>query len=463
MIGRYQEKKHLLRLFKDKKSHFLAVFGRRRIGKTYLIRNYFADKMSFYHTGLSNTGLALQLDNFYLSLVKYGYQSSEKPKNWLQAFEILKQLLDQNPSEKKVVFMDELPWLDSPRSAFLASFENFWNTWASARKDILLIVCGSASSWMIHHLLNNKKGLHNRVTSQMKLLPFDIKETREFLESNHIQWDSVQIAKAYMVLGGIPYYLEQLQSGKSIDQNIDELFYAPNGHLRHEYYNLFASLYDKPELYMQIMQLLSQKSKGFTRGDLLSKLKIKTGGHFSKVLEELVLSDFIQKYIPYGKKERDALYKLQDFFCHFYLTFIQNQNTTRGEWLSTIMSGKTNAWSGYAFERFCHYHIDKIKAVLGISGVLTKASSWRNESIQIDLLLERQDQIINLIEVKYSLNDYTITKLYAKELLNKVEVFRQATKTKKAIHLTLITTQYLIENEYSGYIQNHIKLDDLLN
>lgn len=462
MIGRYEEKKHLLRLYKDKKSHFLAVFGRRRIGKTYLIRNYFADKISFYHTGMSNTSMALQLENFHLSLIRYGHQSQEKPKNWLHAFEILKQLLDQNPTEKKVIFIDELPWLDTPRSAFLASFESFWNTWASARQDILLVVCGSASSWMIHHLLNNKKGLHNRVTAQMKLQPFDIKETKEFIESNQIQWDSIQIAKAYMTLGGVPYYLEQLRTGNSIDQCIDDLFFTANGHLKHEYYNLFASLYDKPELYLQIVRLLSEKTKGYTRSELLSKLNIKTGGYFSTVLDELVLSDFVHKYIPYGKKERDALYKLQDFFCQFYLNFIYNREASRGQWLSAIMSGKTNAWSGYAFERLCHYHIDKIKSVLGISGVHTKISTWRNDAVQIDLLIDRQDQIINLVEVKFSLNDYTITKSYAKELLNKVEVFREATKTKKAIHLTLITTQELIENEYSGYIQSHIRLEDLM-
>lgn len=465
LIGRNKERQLLNKLCDEKRSHFIAIYGRRRIGKTYLIRNHFKNQINFSHIALANADMSAQLDNFYRSLHAAASYKMEKPHSWMDAFALLIAYLEKQESERKIVFLDELPWLDTPRSNFLSALEHFWNAWASNRDDVMLIICGSATSYIVKKLFNNKGGLHNRITQKIKLLPFTLSETELFLKEKGIVWDRYQISKAYMALGGVPFYLDALEKGKSIDQCIDQLFFDKNGLLYNEYFNLYGALFGREDKYLEVIKAIASKNKGLTRGEIVEKVSLESGGTLSKILEDLELSDFIRVYVPFGRKQRNSLYQLTDFYSLFYQKFISGQNVETGDWLNAVDNPKHRAWSGYAFEMLCLLHIHQIKDALGISGVQSNVSSWKsrsaNQCTQIDLVIDRRDQVINLFEMKFSINKYSISKKYAGELRNKIGYFKAETKTRKAVFLSMLTTHGLEKNEYSGLVQNSLVLDDL--
>jgi AAA+ ATPase superfamily predicted ATPase len=465
LTGRKKEVRRLQQYLNSKKSEFVVIYGRRRVGKTYLIREFFENQFSFQMTGLANAPMGDQLTQFHASMVRYNSSDLEvKPaQNWIMAFQQLIGLLEADDSqEKKVIFLDELPWIDTPRSKFLTGLEHFWNSWASARRDILLIVCGSAASWMVKNILNNKGGLHNRATGRMKLEPFSLKETAAFLEYKNAVFDKYQVVLLYMVLGGIPYYLDNIDPGLSAVQNINNLCFEKNALLRNEYENLYASLFNKAQRHKAVVEALAQKKKGLTKEEISKKTRLSNGGGLTRILRELEESTFIRRYRPFGKKERNALYQLIDPYSLFYLNFIKDSSPDDEHfWINAHESAAYKAWSGYAFEMICLQHVPQIKSALGISGVQTSVSSWHHPEAQIDLLIDRKDQVINLCEMKFSIAPFSINKKYAESLRNKISVFKSETKTRKAIYLTLITTFGLEQNKYAYLAQNSLTMEDL--
>lgn len=468
MVGRKQEIGMFKKLMNSRKSEFAALFGRRRVGKTYLIRSFFQANFRFQMTGIANVDLAQQLQNFHISLAKYSDQN-QQANNWLEAFQLLiKHLEADTGTGKKVVFIDELPWFDTPKSNFIQALEHFWNSWASARTDILLIVCGSSASWMINKLINNTGGLHNRVTKRMKIQPFTLKECEELLKSRNITLDRYQIVQLYMALGGIPFYWDEIEKGKSAAQNIEDICFAPNGLLRNEFNIVFNSLFKNADKHLSIIKELTKKAKGLTRDELLKGTGLSNAGSATRILQELDESGFVRKYVPFGKKSRESLYQLTDFYSLFYLSFIENTSANdKNNWLNTLDSPKQRAWSGYAFEQVCLCHVDEIKKALGISGVETHTSAWRSTSsangAQIDLVIDRRDQVINLCEMKFSINTFTIDKAYDLVLRNKIGTFKTETKTRKSVYLTLLTTFGLEQNSYAGLVQNELTMDVLFD
>lgn len=464
IVGRYREKALFNKLLEAESSSFVAMYGRRRIGKTYLIKSFF-ENFTFHFTGVANINTKEQLEVFHTSLVQYSNKEVEMPSNWFAAFERLKDIISQSRKKKKVVFIDEMPWMNTPRSNFLSALEHFWNHWASQRTDLVFLVCGSASSWIVKKLFNNKGGLHNRVTHKIHLKPFTLAETEEFFQSRKFVLNRHQIVKAYMVFGGVPFYLEQMQKEKSIDQNIDDLLFNRDGALVNEFSNLYEALYTNPVNYINIIKALSTKNKGLSRYELLKLLKIKSGGTLSTLLEDLELSGFIRKYYTIGKKQRDVLYQLMDAYSLFYFNFLEKKNIAANDWITALDSPKMRSWSGYAFEMVCLQHTDQIKHALGISGIQTHVYAWQthheSKNIQIDLLIDRKDQTINLFEIKFSSETYTITTKYLNDLLQKVALFKHYTKTKKAVHLSMITTYGLTKNEHSGMMLNDLNMNQL--
>ncbi|WP_326990941.1 ATP-binding protein [Chitinophaga sp. 212800010-3] len=468
LIGRKKELDLLNQLRDKKSSTFVAVYGRRRVGKTFLIRQAFDNKFDFYLTGMSNVNLSQQLSNFHAALTKYDPSAyGKKPAaDWFTAFQQLSVLLESSKRKKKIIFLDELPWLDTAQSDFVPALEHFWNSWASMRNDVVLIACGSAAGWMINKLINNKGGLHNRVTHRIRLEPFTLKECEYFLKYKKAIFDRYQIIQLYMVMGGIPFYLEQIDVRQSAAQNINRLCFEKDGILRSEFDNLYQSLFDNADKHIAVIEALSKKAKGLTRGELIKGAKLATGGSVTRILKELEESGFIRKYISYGKKERNSLYQLTDFYSLFYLKFIRKAGILdENAWINGLDSPEQRAWSSYAFEQVCLTHIGEIKKALGISGVQTTTSSWISTAgAQIDLVIDRRDQVINICEMKFSINNFTIDKKYAEELRNKVGIFRQETKTRKAIFLTMITTFELNKNNYSNsLVQNSLKMDVLFD
>ena len=470
IIGRKEEQQILHSAVQSENSEFVAVYGRRRVGKTYLIRETFGYKFTFQHTGLAKGNTKEQLFSFAISLRDAGYDDCPIPKSWLEAFSQLSTYLKNSTDEKKIVFLDELPWMDTPRSNFISAFEHFWNGWASARKDIVLIICGSATSWIINKVINDHGGLHNRVTKQIALQPFTLKECEMFAKSKGLEMSRYQLAECYMVLGGIPYYWSLLEKGLSLAQNIDKIIFAKNGKLSNEFNQLYASLFKSPEQYIDIVTALGKKKAGMTREEIIAATDKYSNGALSKVLDELEYCGFIRKYNGFDKKSKQAIYQLIDNYTLFYFKFIQqNENNDEHFWSASIDSAMHRAWSGLAFERLCMAHTQQIKAALGIAGVLSNVYSWRKEAdemsdgAQIDLLIDRKDQVINLCEMKYSLSEYAIDAEYEQKLRNKKSAFIDATNTRKAVHLTMVTTFGIKTNVHSGIVQNEITLEDLFS
>lgn len=467
LIGRKTEMSLMKGLLDSKKSEFLAVYGRRRVGKTFLIRQVFEDKFTFQLTG-ANAKLSWQLKNFNQAMVRQSRKENITfADNWFDAFQQLIDLLEATTDEKKVVFLDELPWLDTPNSGFIIALEHFWNSWASARTDIILIVCGSSASWIINKLLKNKGGLHNRVTQRIKLEPFSLAETEEFFRSQNAVFERYQLTQLYMALGGIPYYLEMVDVGQSATQNINRLCFEENGALRTEFESLYASLFKKAQNHVAVIEALASKASGLNREELIKAAKINNGGGTTMLLQELEECGFIRKYVAFGKSQKHQLYQLVDFYSLFYLTFIKKSSVLdENTWINGIDNPSFRTWSGYAFEMVCLHHLKEIKQALGISGVITNTSSWYSTDkvpkAQIDLLIDRRDQVINLCEIKFSINPYLIDKKYAEELRNKIGTFKEQSKTKKSIFLTMITSFGLQKNEYStSLVQNSLTFDDL--
>jgi AAA+ ATPase superfamily predicted ATPase len=473
IIGRKEELIILDKVFKSPKSEFLVLYGRRRVGKTFLINRVFGPHFSFRITAMSSTTFSGQLVNFMAAYNASVSDSqlllSEAPKNWFSAFQAIIRLAEADKRPKKVIFFDELPWFDAYGADFLSALEHFWNAWASYRSDILLIGCGSAASWMINQIIHNHGGLHNRITERIALQPFTLSETEAFLQEKGGVFDRFQLLELYMVMGGIPYYLENIQVNRSVAQNIDRMFFSPNGLLRTEYDDLYRSLFKHPGKHLMIVEALAQKSKGLSRKDILAATKLPNGGTSTKVLEELEQSGFIKQYSPFGSNKRESLFQLIDPFTLFYLTFIKDSRAEgEGAWISQMDSAKWHAWSGYAFEYICRAHIQAIKRHLGISGMYTEISNWRTKKsekgAQIDLIIDRKDHVINICEMKFSIHPFSISKSYAENLKHKLMSFRTESKTTKTLFLTLITTYGVVPNAYSAQcVQESLDMNALFD
>ena len=474
MIGRKNEIEILNKLYDSEKSQFVAVYGRRRIGKTYLINEVFNGRITFKHAGLSpvesngkKSFLKKQLMHFYNSLLLSGMKKSKCPDNWMDAFLMLEIFLQEiDNGERQLIFIDELPWLDTPKSGFITAFEGFWNTWACSRKNIMLIVCGSATSWMTDKLINNHGGLYNRLTYEIKLSPFTLLECEKYFIEEKIKLSRYDIVQSYMITGGVPYYMSYYQSGLSIAQNIDNMFFADNAPLKDEFDRLFHSIFNNPDLMMKIIRAIGSKRCGCTRLELANLINVSSGGNLSNALNSLIISDFIVKYVPFGGSKREEYYRLKDSFCNFYLKFIDGERQLPKDfWISNITSQKIVSWRGIAFENVCFNHIAQIKRALGISGVSTNEFAWSkkddNIGTQIDMIIERKDNIINMCELKFYNDEVVVDKSYDKVVRNRIRLLEKEISKKYSIHSTLITTFGLKYNEYSNDFVNVITIDEL--
>ena len=469
LIGRHAEQKALGQVVKSSEAEFVVIYGRRRIGKTFLVNTFFDDCYAFKLTGLAKKSKREQLANFTTALNRYGNgRKFTKPRTWYEAFDKLRKLLEEKHIEgKKVVFIDELPWMDSRGSNLVSALEHFWNDWAGSQSDMILIVCGSATSWITRKILKNKGGLHNRVTQKLYLRPFTLAECKEYIINQGLIMEDKEIAECYMIMGGVPFYLKNLRRGASLSQNVDEMFFAEKGRLCDEFDALYASLFDKSENYIKVVEALSKKNKGLTREEILEVSRLKNNGHFSKILEDLTNCDFIRKYKGYGDKGRKAVYQLVDPFTLFYYKFIrQNAPTDKPFWQYQIGTRLHDTWAGLAFEQLCLNHHRQIEQALGISGILTKVYSWNSpsdaaEKAQIDLIIKRADKVVNVCEMKFYDGDYQMKKKDADDIERRVRAFRNAEKIRMAIHPVLVTTFGLSENQYSHMFQNMVVLNDL--
>ena len=469
IAGRKDEVKILLDVVKKDNSAFLAVYGRRRIGKTYLIREVYKEKIIFECSGLHQKDFSQQLENFWLTLIEANPKEKPSlPQTWLQAFSLLKLYVKSLENiEKKVIFLDEIAWFDTAKSGFLAALDNFWNQFCSKRDDIILVICGSAASWIINKIINDRGGLHNRITRRIQLMPFTLKETKEFLEMNKVQLVNKDIVRLYMSVGGIPFYLKDIQSGQSVAQILDSMFFNSQATLINEFSNLYASLFKNSEIHVSIIEALAKKNKGLTRQEIIEATGIKSGGGLTNSLQELIQCGFVKIILPINKTKEDSLHRLVDEYSVFYFKFLQN-NKINSSWLQFSNKPAYKIWTGYAFENLCFKHIYQIKKGLGINGIISNEYSWihkgtkEEKGTQIDFIIDRDDNCINVLELKFHDGIFEINKNYAEQLREKVSIFREKNRVKKNIFTTIITSNGVKKNEYFlSIVTNEIEIDAL--
>ena len=472
LTGREEEKKILLKSLSSPEAELIAVLGRRRVGKTFLIRSVCKDSLVFEFSGIHEAGLNDQLQNFSLAIQKSLHSKIPvaRPENWIQALDFLQEyLLTKIDKKKAVVFLDEFPWIHTARSGFLQAFEHFWNTWASRQPNLVIVICGSSASWMFDNIIHNKGGLHNRISKVIRLLPFNLGETEKYLKSRGVILDRYQVLQLYMAMGGIPQYLKSIEPGESAAQNIDRLCFTKDGILKTEFKNLYQSLFDNAQHHIAVIRALSKKTKGLTRNEIIEICALSSGGTTTRLLEELEESGFITSYIPFNTAGKDSIYKLSDEYSLFYLKFIEgSRDTGSGTWLRLATGSSYSSWCGLAFESLCQKQVLQIKRALGIEAVHTEISVWRffpkkgEQGAQIDLLIDRQDRCINICEMKFSQSEFVIDKKYAIELENKLTVFRENSKSKKTLFLTLVTSYGVKKNSYyTSLVQNEVTMDAL--
>jgi len=454
----------------SKEAELIAIYGRRRIGKTYLIRNYYEGRIAFELTGMNNGTLKAQLLQFSKALQKATNAPLPlaPPQSWVEAFSALELMLDAlGKKKKRVVFFDEFPWLNSRKSGFLEAFDHFWNTWASRQSQLVVVICGSAASWMIDNIVNAKGGLHNRITRSIRLLPFSLAETKTYMESRSVYLDHYQLLQLYMALGGVPHYLRNVEHGQSATQAINKICFTKDGALQGEFNNLYQSLFDHADNHTKTVRALSQRAKGLTRQQIIEACGFSSGGGTTGMLNELEQSGFIQAATPYGKNSKEAIYRLTDEYSLFYLRFMDGVKISGGDMWSRISTMNAyKIWCGMSFEAICLKHITQIKKALGISGVYSEESPWRysgakrESGAQIDLLIDRGGRTINICEMKFHTGEFAIDKAYAAELERKLRVFQEQSKTRKALFVTFVTTYGVKKNEHADrLVHNNLTMD----
>ena len=468
LVGRERECKELQRVMNSDRSEFVIVYGRRRVGKTFLVDQYYQGKYDFTFVGGHNLSRQRQLTNFSRALKKYSGVKPDKFADWFDAFDALEDYLESlDENRKKVIFIDEMPWIDTQKSDFVSALENFWNGWAARRSDIVFIASGSATSWMVDNLIENQGGLHARITSSIYIRPFTLQETEEYLQRKYCKWDRYQILQCYMVFGGIPFYLSLINPQDSLVQNVDRMFFSHNAIMRSEFDELYNALFSNAELYINVVKALANHHGGMSRAEIVKAVGV-NGGTLSRVLTNLERCDFISRSHNFGCKTREANYRLIDFYTLFYYKFIA-QDTSGDEqwWTHNFESRLVSTWQGLTFEIVCLVHTDAIKKALGISGMATEVSSWNKmgneeqKGAQIDLVIKRADRIVHLCEMKFCKAEYHITEAYERQLRERMELFRMATKTKLSLVNTFVTTYGVADGIHHSVVHSEVTMRQL--
>ena len=478
VIGREAEISTLERLYQSRKSEFVAIYGRRRIGKSYLVSEVYRNKIVFSAVGTYikdgdknyETYRKLQLDHFYDSLILSGLDgnTTEKPTCWREAFLLLRKLLTGIRSRRKVILIDELPWLAGPQSSeMISELGYFWNSWADSQRNIVLVVCGSATSWMLDNVIRDYGGLHGRLTETIKLFPFTLAECQKYYKRNGFRLSQYEMCICYMALGGVPFYLDKLNNSKTITENIDSIFFADDK-IHQEFIDVYAGLYASKERYVDIVKALGGHFYGMTQKEISDTIHLKSGGSLSKLLENLKESGIIRAYPRYGKERVETVYQLIDFFSLFYLRFILGKQAKKGIWNSIHGTPTFYTWAGDTFELLCIEHLPQIQNALRIASI-DRNYCWNGKSAdgmgaQIDLLLEsKAERTDYLCEMKFTGSKYAITNNDEEDILNKISAFATSKMHNKthSIQLVMVTTMGIAKGEHASIVNQSVTLDDL--
>ena len=492
MIGRKKEIKLLNEICDLEESSLVAIYGRRRIGKTYLVNHMFKkyrqDCLFFEFTGAYDGDKRGQIDNFIDQVYEWFYvEPSFEIKSWSDAFRFLKRTIDKeikkrDSNEKVIVFLDEVPWIDrSNKGGFLSALGYFWNTWCEPRENVVLILCGSNSSWIRDKILKNARGsLYQRVTHQISMYPFDLKETKAYLlEQKGFMIDNKTVTDIYMIFGGVAKYLSFLNPNESSAENIDRVFFSIHGSMYREYDELFSSLFaDKSDYYKSVIELLCTRRSGFSLSDISKAFNEKLGGKLRLAIAELEECGFIKGLSKYGNSVRGVNYMIVDPYILFHHKWIKgfsrNDIATlpNNYWLHKSSSQSYAVWSGYAFEIVVMVNIRLYLNAIGRLGFFSGVYHWQHmaksedeQGAQIDMVVNYGNNIFDILECKYYNSEYVISKEYAKNIKNKLSMFKKYglySKQKSELRLVFLTSYGVKMNAEAHSLNiSRVCLDDL--
>ncbi len=470
IISRKEEKKDLEYCERSKKSELICVYGRRRVGKTFLVEQTFRD-FAFRAVGLEKGTTKQQLKSFGQRLIEYGDDIKQTPENWFEAFSRLDKILSgesirRSLNGKKIVFLDEFPWFATKKSDFLVAFEDYWNRRGTQDGDLLFIICGSATSWIIKNVIKNTGNMFQRVTKKICVEPFTLAETELFFKDREFDWSREQIAECQMIFGGLPFFFDLMNTSQSLVKNINRLLFDKDALFGDETKKLLDATLSESPIYEKILSKLAFARYGIKKSELQVEIAA-PNGTYGRAVQDLVDCGYV---IEYKKKyeEYNPLYiQLVDPFLLFHYHYLSKEKRIDSyeDLIGNI--GRYDNWRGTAFEILCLNNTASIKSALGIRGVKTECYPWynstdkKNERVQIDMVIERADKITNLCEIKYTNKPFVIDASYEQELIKKRDIFKEKTGTSQALKVIIISAAGVSGTRYTSYISDIITLDDI--
>jgi AAA+ ATPase superfamily predicted ATPase len=406
-IGRKVEIAQLTALIDLPRPSIAVIYGRRRVGKSELIRHVTQGKNVLSFEGLEGQPKHKQIKNFLFQL---SAQSNIREKNisdWPDALILLRTLTQDG---QWIIILDEFQWMANYQNELVSVIKMIWEKYLSQNPDLTLILCGSIASFMKSKVLKSS-ALYGRTDYELNLHELNLSEISEFFPGK----GSDEVIDTAMLVGGIPKYLELISEYPSLYDALEPLAFSQDGFFKTEYDRLFASHFGKKPIFMKIIQTLATNPYGLTTGKLAKEMQVASGGTLCHQLDDLESAGFLHSIIPFDKPEGSKLrkYILMDAYVRFYHSIIRGsmkETTPPNTQFHAIMSSpRYAAWAGMAFEFLCMRHHKEISRILGFHGIPYTAGPFFQRKtldtpgVQIDLLFERSDKILVLCEMKYLL------------------------------------------------------------
>jgi hypothetical protein len=466
-VGRKNELRMLNDAYRSGKDELVVLYGRRRIGKSSLVKRFAEKKKAYYEfEALEGETTPGQINHFLQQLKKQiddPILDSVRFANWEQVFTYLtEKVINRKSKVKKILFLDELPWMAAGRIRLVSLLKYYWdNHWKS--KHVMLILCGSVASFMVKKVLHSN-ALYGRTTIEILLKGFSPEEAARLLSKKRSREETLNYQ---LVFGGVPKYLEQINTSQSFNKNMNTLCFSPHGIMLKEVERIFYSQFREPRTYLKIINLL--KNGIFSLSEISSKTKIPSGGGLKQYLKNLERAEMIRSYIPFDRSGNSKFkkYTLADEFLVFFFKYmgpnlrVIKESSSR-RLFETLTQNSFDSWLGFAFERFCLKHAGLLALVMDFADDILLASPYfkkNDERFQIDLLYQRADRVITVCEIKHQnikIGTNIIPEMQRKCALLKVP---RGYALEKAL-ISLYGPDNSLKD--TGYFHHFVTLDDIL-
>ena len=459
IIGRKDEEEHLLWRLSHDEGQFIAVYGRRGTGKTFFVEELLGERIDLTVTGIPGGSRKDELHNFSRELSARSGQKFPFTRSWMDAFRQLRSFIEtRKEQESIIVFLDELQWMDTPKSRFLTMLGHFWNSYGNWVRNFRLIIASSDPGWMIQKVFGDPGELYGRIVCRLWLRPFTLRETEELLQRRGFHLDRRETLLAHMLTGGVPYFLTMLDPKESLAENTERLFFSPDAPLCAECESVLSSLSAVSEGSpgRRILELLAQNDRGLRIEEITKALKPEPEDIIQDALQGLEESGLTRVYGSFRKRKHGAVHCLSDSSLLFCLRFVRGCAGTPPR--SRSDAGERRTWMNAAFAISCLRHMNEIREAAGISRILVSICVWQPEGRPV-LVFDRGDRAVSICEIEYSESPLSAAECLP-HLQRLMEQFRAETRTKKALKPVMIAP-YGIDGITDGWEVQCVTLDDL--